>query len=70
MCAGVGYEASGDGYVVVVPAAMHQGHEARFAEVLNKFLQYVDAGEWPQRVSQELVTKYALLANAHELSHC
>ena len=48
---------------------MHQGHEARFAEVLNKFLQYVDAGEWPQRVSRELVTKYALLAKAYELSH-
>ncbi len=69
LCPGVTHEASGDGYAVVVPAAMHQGHEARFAEVLNKFLQYVDAGEWPQRVSRELVTKYALLAKACELSH-
>jgi hypothetical protein len=48
---------------------MHQGHEARFAEVLNQFLGYVDAGEWPRNVSRELVTKYSLLAKAYELSH-
>jgi hypothetical protein len=48
---------------------MHQGHEARFAEVLNQFPGYVSAAKWPQHVSDELVTKYTLLANAYELSH-
>ena len=70
LCPGVGQEAQGDGYLVTIPAAMHTGHETRFAEVLNQFLGYADSGEWPQRVSQELVTKYTLLARANALSHC
>ena len=56
------------GYEIIIPAALHQGHEARFAQVLNEFLVYVDAGSWPQHVSQELVAKYTLLAKARELS--
>ena len=69
ICPGVGYRAGENGYLVTIPAEMHHGHEARFAEVLNQFLRCVDAGEWPQRVGQELVAKYRLLANAYELSH-
>lgn len=69
ICPGVGHRADGDGYLITIPVEMHHGHEARFAEVLNRFLGYVDAGEWPQNVSQELVTKYTLLARAYELSH-
>jgi predicted dehydrogenase len=69
ICPGVGYRADENGYLVTIPSEMHHGHEARFAEVLNQFLAYADAGKWPQRVSQELVAKYKLLANAYELSH-
>ncbi len=69
ICPGVGHCADGDGYLVTIPAGMHHGHEARFAEVLNQFLGYVDAGQWPQHVSEELVAKYKLLANAYQLSH-
>ncbi|UCH48204.1 MAG: oxidoreductase [Betaproteobacteria bacterium] len=69
ICPGVGYRADEYGYLVTIPAETRNGHEARFAEVLNEFLGYVDAGEWPPRVSQELVTKYKLLANAYDLSH-
>jgi len=69
LCPGVRHEANGDGYVVNIPASMHHGHEARFAEVLNQFLGYVDAGRWAKSVSQELVSKYTLLARAYDLSH-
>ena len=69
VCPGVAYRADENGYLVTIPAEMHHGHEARFAEVLNQFLGYVDAGQWPQEISQELVAKYRLLANAYELSH-
>lgn len=69
ICPGVGCHADGDGYLVTIPADMHHGHEARFAEVLNQFLGYVEAGKWPTRISQELVAKYKLLANAYQLSH-
>jgi predicted dehydrogenase len=69
ICPGVSYRADEYGYLVTIPGEMHHGHEARFAEVLNQFLGYVDAGEWPQRISQELMTKYRLLADAYQLSH-
>jgi predicted dehydrogenase len=69
MCSGVSHVADGEGFRVEIPAVMHHGHEARFAEVLNQFLGYVDCGKWPQRIGRELVTKYSLLAKAWELSH-
>ena len=69
ICPDVGYRADGDGYLITIPAQMHRGHEARFAEVLDQFLGYVDAGRWPKCISQELVAKYELLAHAYQLSH-
>ena len=69
ICPGVGCNEDEIGYQVTIPAAMHQGHEARFARVLDCFLGYVDNGRWPPRVSNELVAKYTLLANAYDLSH-
>jgi len=69
VCPGVGCNEDANGYLVTIPVTMHQGHEARFAQVLDQFLGYVDAGEWPRRLSEELVAKYTLLANAYDLSH-
>lgn len=69
VCPGVGCGDDENGYLVTIPAAMHRGHEARFAQVLDQFLRYVEAGKWPRRVSEELVAKYTLLANAYDLSH-
>jgi hypothetical protein len=57
------------GVEISILAAMHQGHEARFDEALSQFPGYVNARRWPQQVSQELVSKYILRANASELSH-
>ena len=69
ICPGVGCENDKNGYEITIPAATHHGHEARFEQVLDQFLGYVDTNSWPQRVSEELVAKYALLADAFDLSH-
>lgn len=69
ICPGIGCKDDKNGYHITIPAAMHHGHEARFAQVLDRFLGYVNAGTWPGRLSEELVTKYTLLANAYDLSH-
>ena len=69
ICPGAGCQNDENGYQITIPAAMHHGHEARFAQVLDQFLGYVNAGAWPRRVSEELVAKYTLLANAYDLSH-
>ncbi len=66
---GVNHEATGTAYEIVIPTAMRHGHEARFADVLNRFLEYVDSGTWPAELGPQLVAKYSLLANARELSH-
>ena len=69
ICPGVGCENDKNGYEITIPAAMHHGHETRFAQVLDQFLGYVATNSWPRRVSEELVAKYTLLANAYDLSH-
>jgi predicted dehydrogenase len=69
VCPGVGCVEDENDYLVTIPTVMHQGHEARFAQVLDQFLGYVEAGKWPQRISEELVAKYTLLAKAYDLSH-
>ena len=43
-------------------------HEEHFAAVLDQFLAYVDREQWPDNLGPDLVTKYALLARAAELS--
>jgi predicted dehydrogenase len=70
MCPGIGCKNDGNGYQITIPVALHHGHEARFANVLDQFLRYADTGTWPRRIGEELVAKYTLLADAYDLSHC
>ena len=65
---GLGYEAAAGGFRMTIPSALQTGHETHFAEVLEEFLGYVDAGRWPARLRPDLVAKYTLLARARELS--
>jgi hypothetical protein len=69
VCPGVGCVEVENGYLVTIPARMHQGHEARFSRVLDQFLGYVEAAKWPRQLGEELVAKYTLLAKAYDLSH-
>jgi predicted dehydrogenase len=65
---GVGVEPAGIGFRIAIPTALRTTHEEHFAAVLEQFLAYADAGQWPDNLGPDLVTKYTLLARAAELS--
>lgn len=65
---GLDVQGAGDGFDILIPGRLVTGHEAHFAAVLEQFLGYVDAGDWPESLGPDLVTKYTLLARARSLS--
>jgi predicted dehydrogenase len=66
---GVACEPDGAVYRVRIPKALRTGHESHFAEVLEVFLGYIEAGTWPPQLGPDIVTKYTLLVRAKQLSH-
>ena len=58
----------GDSFVVTVPDKYHNGHEAHFAQVTENFLKYLRAGKLPAWEVPNMLTKYATMMQAYELS--
>jgi len=58
----------GDSFVVTVPEKYHNGHEAHFAQVTENFLKYLRAGKLPEWEVTNMLTKYATIMQAYELS--
>jgi hypothetical protein len=56
-------------YQVIVPDAYHNGHEAHFAQVTERFLEYYQTGKMPAWEVPNMITKYytTLLARAFAL---
>lgn len=65
---GVGVEREGDLWRVKVPAKYDVGHEAHFAQVTGNFLRYLRAGRLPEWEVPNMLTKYATIMQAYELS--
>jgi len=57
-----------DGFRFVIPRALRTSHESHFAMVLERFLDYVDAGTWPAWLSPGIRMRYTLLARAQALA--
>jgi predicted dehydrogenase len=55
-------------FVVVVPDKYHVGHEAHFTQVTENFLKYLRAGKLPDWEVPNMLTKYATIMQAYELS--
>ncbi|MDP6517525.1 MAG: putative oxidoreductase C-terminal domain-containing protein [Alphaproteobacteria bacterium] len=66
---GLSVAANGDGYVIDIPKPLRTTHEQHFAEVLDRFLNCVDSGQWPSHWETDVAKKYELLIAAKELSH-
>jgi predicted dehydrogenase len=66
---GLDLAADGESFRVVIPDALRTTHEEHFAAVLDEFLDYLDAGNWPANLGPDIVSKYTLLARARTLSH-
>ena len=65
---GVDVEAEGDHFVVSVPAKYHNGHEAHFTQVTENFLEYLNEGALPAWEVPNMLTKYATIMQAYEMS--
>jgi predicted dehydrogenase len=65
---GVDLKAEGDHFVITVPERYHNGHEAHFTQVTENFLKYLRAGKLPDWEVPNMLTKYATIMQAYELS--
>lgn len=65
---GISIEADGSAWRVTVPEKYHNGHEAHFAQVTENYLRYLREGKLPAWEVPNMITKYATIMQAYELS--
>jgi predicted dehydrogenase len=65
---GIGAERDGDRWVVTVPERYNNGHEAHFAQVTENYLKYLRVGKLPEWEVPNILTKYATIMQAYEMS--
>lgn len=65
---GIDLKKTTEGWEVVVPEKYHNGHEAHFGQVMEKFLQYVKQGKLPDWEVPNMITKYYITTTALELA--
>ncbi|WKN42584.1 putative oxidoreductase C-terminal domain-containing protein [Tunicatimonas pelagia] len=65
---GLNMRTSESGWEVLIPEEYKVGHEAHFAQVTEKYLEYLVAGEIPDWEVANMLTKYYLTMQAYEMS--
>jgi predicted dehydrogenase len=65
---GVAVKRDGERWAVTVPERYNVGHEAHFAQVTENFLKYLRSGKLPAWEVPNMLTKYATIMQAYELS--
>lgn len=55
-------------YQVIVPDSYHNGHEAHFAQVTERFLEYYQSGKMPVWEVPNMITKYYTNIKAREFA--
>lgn len=65
---GIGVEPDGNAWRVTVPEKYHNGHEAHFAQVTENYLRYLREGKLPDWEAPNMITKYATIMQAYEMS--
>ena len=53
---------------LVVPEKYDIGHEAHFAQVTERYLHYLRDGRLPDWETPNMITKYATIMKAYEMS--
>lgn len=66
---GISVKQSSGGWEVLIPEKYKVGHEAHFAQVMKKYLQYLVDGELPKWESKNMLTKYYITMEAYRMSH-
>lgn len=65
---GISVEPDGKAWRVTVPEKYHNGHEAHFAQVTENYLHYLREGKLPDWEVPNMITKYATIMQAYQLS--
>jgi predicted dehydrogenase len=65
---GLSLRRDGASWRVIVPDKYDVGHEAHFAQVMERFLQYLRDGHLPDWETPNMITKYATVMKAYEMS--
>ena len=65
---GVDMQRSGDIWTISVPEKYHNGHEAHFGQVTEKYLEYLQNKNMPEWEVPNMITKYYITTRALELA--
>jgi predicted dehydrogenase len=65
---GVDLKKSGNVWEVIIPENYNEGHEAHFARVTEKFLEFLKNGKMPEWEVPNMITKYYITTGALELA--
>ena len=65
---GISIQKTTNGWELVIPEKYREGHEAHFARVTEKFLQYVKEGKLPSWEVPNMIAKYYTTTSALELA--
>ncbi len=65
---GVTVKPSSNGWEVIIPEEYKVGHEAHFAQVTERYLQYLIDGKLPDWEKKNMLTKYYLTTEAYKMS--
>jgi predicted dehydrogenase len=65
---GIGLQREQNAWRITVPEKYNNGHEAHFAQVTENYLGYLRAGKLPAWEVPNMLTKYATIMKAYEMS--
>jgi hypothetical protein len=65
---GVGFRKEETRWALTIPEKYDVGHEAHFAQVTGNYLRYLREGRLPDWEMPNMLTKYATIMRAYELS--
>jgi hypothetical protein len=66
--AGIELKKTAAGWEVTIPEKYKEGHEAHFARVTEKFLQYLKEGKLPSWEVPNMIAKYYTTTSALEMA--
>ena len=65
---GIGVVKNNKGWTVTIPESYNEGHEAHFARVTEKYLEYLEKKNMPAWEVPNMITKYYITTSAKELA--
>ena len=65
---GLDLKPSTNGWEIIIPDEYKVGHEAHFAQVTEKFLQYLEEGKLPDWEVPNMIAKYFVTTTGYQLS--